>query len=270
MVKKGVPYPGVQRIEQVITKAGSSQLGHVRFVATEGSTMARRKRRRVSGAVLIIEAEEAYRAVIETCVRLAGCRAEAVSDLQLALPKLESESFDALIWGLLPEEDRWSEVVAQLRARTEARVLLLADHFEAAQAAYEAGADQVLPKPFIPSALVGALKAALRSAPSLMMHLASRVEVKGMTFDGEGRTLQFNSEQVSFTVQEWDLLAVFLSHPNRFLSAREIIRFGWRAGEHEAEQLRIYVRRLRLKLEPLDVACRLVSQHNRGYCLIID
>jgi DNA-binding response OmpR family regulator len=61
-----------------------------------------------------------------------------------------------------------------------------------------------------------------------------------------------------------------LSHPNRFLSAREIIRLGWRAGEHEAEQLRIYVRRLRGKLEPLEVACRLVTQHNRGYCLIVD
>jgi DNA-binding response OmpR family regulator len=103
-----------------------------------------------------------------------------------------------------------------------------------------------------------------------MMHLASRVEIKGMTFDGEGRTLQFKGEQVSFTVQEWDLLAVFLSHPNRFLSAREIIHFGWRAGAHEAEQLRTYVRRLRLKLEPLGVACRLVSQHNRGYCFIVD
>jgi DNA-binding response OmpR family regulator len=259
---------GVQRIEQVITKAGSGQLPHARVVATEESTVARRKRSRVSGAVLIIEADEAYRAVIETCVRLAACRAEAVSDLQLALPKLES--VDALIWGLPPDEDRWSEVVAQLRAVTDARVLLLADHFEAAQAAYEAGADQVLPKPFIPSALVGALRAALRRSPSLMMHLASRVEIKGMTFDGEGRTLQFNGQQVSFTLQEWDLLAVFLSHPNRFLSAGEIIRLGWRAGEHEAEQLRIYVRRLRLKLEPLDVACRLVTQHNRGYCLIVD
>jgi DNA-binding response OmpR family regulator len=61
-----------------------------------------------------------------------------------------------------------------------------------------------------------------------------------------------------------------LSHPNRFLSAGEIIRLGWRAGDHEAEQLRTYVRRLRLKLEPLDIPCRLISQHNRGYCLIVD
>lgn len=232
--------------------------------------MARRKRNRLAGAVLIVEAEEAYQAVIETCVRLADGRAEVVSDLQLALRKLEGESFDALIWGISPDEQRGPEALAGLPARTEARVILLADQFEAAQATYEGAVDQVLPKPFVPSALVGALKAALRRSPSLMMHMASRVEIKGMAFDGEARTLQFNGQHVSFTTQEWDLLAVFLSHPNRFLSAGEIIRLGWRAGDHEAEQLRIYVRRLRLKLEPLDIACRLVSQHNRGYSLIVE
>jgi DNA-binding response OmpR family regulator len=79
------------------------------------------------------------------------------------LPKLESQSFDALTWASPPRRTggrRWSH---QLRARTDDRVLLLADHFEAAQTAYEAATD--LPKPFIPSALVAALKAALRRSP---------------------------------------------------------------------------------------------------------
>jgi DNA-binding response OmpR family regulator len=228
------------------------------------------KRNRPSGAVLIVEPDEAYQAVIDTCVRLAGGRAQTVPDIELALAEPGGERFDALIWGAGPDEEGWSTVVAQLRAGTDARLIVLADHFEAASAATEGAVDQVLPKPFIPSALVGALKAALRKSPSLMMHLASRVEIKGMTFDGEGRTLQSNGDRVAFTLQEWDLLAVFLSNPNRFLSAGEIIRLGWRAGDHETEQLRTYVRRLRLKLEPLDIPCRLVSQHNRGYCLIVD
>ena len=232
--------------------------------------MARGKLNRLGGAVLIVEADEAYRAVMETCARLARGRAQATDDVQLALRTLESQSFDAVVCGIGPDEERWPEVAAQLRARTEARVLLVADHFEAAQGAVENAADQVLPRPFVPSALVGALKAALRRSPSLMMHMATRVEIRGMTFDGERQTLQFNGEEVSFTDQEWSLLAVLLSHPNRFLSAREIIRLGWHAGEHEVEQLRVYVRRLRLKLDPLDIACRLVSQHNRGYCLIVD
>ncbi len=240
-------------------------------MGTTGSTSVRARRRdRGSGSVLVVEADEAYLAVIETCVRLADCRAQAVSDIAAALARLEEASFDALIWGSGPEEDRYSETVAVLRARSDARVLLLADQFDAARLADDVGADHVLPKPFIPAALVGALRAALRRSPALMMHLASRVEIKGMTFDAGGRTLQFEGAHVSFTAQEWDLLAVFLSNPNRFLTAREIVRQGWRAGAHEVEQLRTYVRRLRQKLEPLGISLRLVSQHNRGYCLIVD
>jgi DNA-binding response OmpR family regulator len=91
----------------------------------------------------------------------------------------------------------------------------------------------------------------------------------GCTFDREGRTVRFDGGHLAFTTQEWDLLAIFLSHPNRFLTAREIIRLGWRAGAHEVDQIRIYVRRLRQKLEPPGIPCHLVSQHNRGYCLVV-
>ena len=64
----------------------------------ENSTLPKsRARRRGSSAVLIVDADEAYRAVIETCVRLAGCRAEAVNDLAMALARLDGGSFDVLI-----------------------------------------------------------------------------------------------------------------------------------------------------------------------------
>jgi two-component system response regulator ResD len=236
----------------------------------DSSFVRARGRDRGSGAVLVVEADEAYRAVIETCVRLAGCRAEATTDLAAALSRLEGASFDVLVWGSGPEEVRHAETAGLLRATTDAHVILLADQFEIAHSAQEAGADQVLPKPFVPSVLVGALRAALRRSPALMMHLASRVEIKGIIFDAAGRSLQCDDTHVSFTIQEWDLLAIFLSHPNRFMTAREIIRLGWRAGTHEVEQLRTYVRRLRQKVEPLNVPLRLVSHHNRGYCLVVD
>jgi hypothetical protein len=49
----------------------------------------------------MIEADEAYQAVIETCLRLTGCRAEAISDLDLALPKLESLEVLAGLGGMV-------------------------------------------------------------------------------------------------------------------------------------------------------------------------
>src|SRR5206468_1577688 len=54
---------------------------------TGSSSIRARRRDRGSGAVLVVEADEAYRAVIETCVHLADCRTEATTDLTAALAR---------------------------------------------------------------------------------------------------------------------------------------------------------------------------------------
>jgi DNA-binding response OmpR family regulator len=89
-----------------------------------------------------------------------------------------------------------------------------------------------------------------------------------MLLEGGLRKLAYKGTEVTFTRPEWDLLSILFSHPDRFLGAQEILRLGWSAGEHAAEQLRTYVHRLRQKLEPLDLPCQLLSQHGQGYCLL--
>jgi DNA-binding response OmpR family regulator len=88
-----------------------------------------------------------------------------------------------------------------------------------------------------------------------------------MTLDGGRRKLAFGGSEVLLTRQEWDLFSILFSHPDRFITAQEILLLGWRAGDHAAEQIRTYVHRLRLKLEPLKLPCQLLSQHGQGYCL---
>src|SRR5207237_4494219 len=129
-------------------------------MSTPGAAGGRRRNR--GSAALVVEADDAYRAVIETCVGLAGCRAETVADLAGAVPRLAGERFDVLVWGTGPDDDGLADAVSRLRASTEAQLVLLTDHFEAVQPAGGTGADHVLPKPFVPSALVGALQAAMR------------------------------------------------------------------------------------------------------------
>ena len=95
-----------------------------------------------------------------------------------------------------------------------------------------------------------------------------RTTIRGIFLDGSRRNLTYQGAEVTFTRQEWDLLAILFSHPDRFLSAQEILRLGWTAGEHAAEQLRTYVHRLREKLDPLGLPCQLLSRHGQGYCLL--
>jgi DNA-binding response OmpR family regulator len=194
-----------------------------------------------------------------------------VADPTAGLAELERRSFDLVVWGVANAQSRrLVEVLGELRLRSQAPLIVLDDGIDVAQLALEAGADQWLPKPFVPGALVGAIRAALRKLASATVRVASKLEVRGMVLDGGRRALAFGGSEVSFTRQEWDLFMILASHPNRFLGAQEILRLGWRAGEHAAEQLRTYVHRLRAKIEPLSLPCRLVSEHGQGYCLMFD
>ena len=76
---------------------------------------------------------------------------------------------------------------------------------------YEAGASQVLPKPFVPDALIGAIKAELRG-PDIgsVVSIATKIEMGGLVFDATHRTVKSAEVTVSVTKREWQL-AVFLS-----------------------------------------------------------
>jgi DNA-binding response OmpR family regulator len=225
-------------------------------------------------SVLLLEADEPYRSAIEACIHLVGGRAEQFSCPKPAISALERRRYDLVVWGV-PETSGLgatlrAETIEEILSRSEAPLIVIDSGPDVAQINLEAGADQWLPKPFAPGALVGALRAALRRSAASTVPQILRIDIRGMVLDGDRRKLSFGGSDVYFTRQEWELLSILFSHPDRFLSAREILDLGWSAGEHAAEQLRTYVHRLRQKLEPLALPCRLLSQHGHGYSLLFD
>jgi len=217
---------------------------------------------------LLIEADEAYRASIGACVKLAGCDVESVDGCDAAIAALGSRPFELVVWGA-GADDAEDHVrrIAEMRMLTEAPLVLIAEGLGTARADLESGADQRLPKPFVPGVLVGSIRAALRKNPAPMVPPDTHVETHGMVFDGGERRLSLEDRHVDFTRREWALLLILLSHSNRYLGAHDILRLGWQTGKHGPEQVRIYVRRLRRKLEPVHPPCRLVSRRGQGYSL---
>lgn len=217
----------------------------------------------------MIEGDTAYRAAIVACMRLADCKVYDVATVPLALASLDHNRYDVIVWGVpIPTPPNRQASIEEIKLRTDAPIVLIAVGFETAQSDLEAGADQWLPKPFVPGALVGALRAALRRAISASDPVgAEDQEVRGMRFNGQERILLFRGTETSFSRQEWHLLSILLEHPNRFLTAPDVLRLGWRAGAYGPEEVRIYMGRLRRKMEPLELPCQLLARHGRGYCL---
>jgi DNA-binding response OmpR family regulator len=215
---------------------------------------------------LVIEANAEYRAVIACCAGLADVTVESVASVSAGVRRLADSEFDLIIWGVPPGDPRRGPVIAQIHEESTAPLVLVDEAHEEARVSYEAGADQILPKPFVPGQLVGAIKAALRGpGPTSVVPLATRIELAGTTIDSESRSITRGDRSVSFSKRDWELLTFLLANPGQWFTAEDLVRLAWRSTRYSSEQLRSYVLRLRRKMEPLDLPFALTSQQGRGY-----
>jgi two-component system KDP operon response regulator KdpE len=218
--------------------------------------------------VLVVEGNACYRSVISHIVELAGGQWESVSEIDPGRKLLAgSRRFDLVIIGLDPESDINPEILTEIRSI--APIIVLDETYNGALQKFEAGAEQILPKPFVPDALVGAIKVEFRSAgPSSVVPIATKIEVGGLVFDVKRRAILREDAEVRFTKREWEVLAFLLASPQSYFSAEEILAETW-GMEASTEQLRSYVARMRDKLSPFKAWCQLVSEKGRGYSLFI-
>lgn len=223
--------------------------------------------------VLVVDANAGYRSVISHVVELAGGEFESVADFDAARRQLErSTKFDLVILGMSAESRVSPKQLSELRAEARCPFILLDESSDDAGATletYEAGASQVLPKPFVPDALIGAIRSDLRGPdPSSVVSIATKIEMGGLVFDTKQRTVRSTEATVSLTKREWQLLAFFLTNPNQLFAAEDVALPAW-GPDASIEQFRTYVTRLRKKLSPFDGVCEVVNEKGRGYKLVL-
>ncbi len=243
----------------------------------QGSAMGKSKTRPRQRAqlprILVVDSNAGYRSVISHVVELAGAEFESVAELDAARRQLDRpRKFDLVILGMSSDSRVTPKQLGELRAAARAPFILLdessAESGETLET-YEAGASQVLPKPFVPDALIGAIKSQLRGPDvSSVVSIATKIELGGLTFDAKQRTVKSGQGNVSLTKREWQLLSFFLSNPNQFFAAEEVALPAW-GPEASLEQFRTYVTRLRKKLSPFNGVCELVNEKGKGYRLLL-
>ena len=155
---------------------------------------------------------------------------------------------------MLPGEDGLS-IARRLRSDHKLPIVMISARGEELDriVGLEVGADDYLPKPFNPRELLARIRAVLRRsglADEPGPALSSRHEFGEFRFDGERRDLYRNDQEVELSRAEFDLLQVFLNHPNRVLS-RDLIMDCLSGGDRDPFDRSIDVRvtRLRHKIE---------------------
>src|SRR5579864_2616476 len=146
--------------------------------------------------VLVIEGNPSYRSVISHVVEIAGGQWESVADVDPGRKLLAGHrKFDLIIVGLDAESRLAPEILTEIRSK--APVIIVDETYNDSLETFEAGAEQILSKPFAPDTLVGAIKAELRgSGPGSVVPLATKIELGGLVFDARARAILHHEEEV--------------------------------------------------------------------------
>jgi two-component system KDP operon response regulator KdpE len=177
---------------------------------------------------------------------------EASNGLE-ALALWETERPHIMILDVMMPRMSGLDVLRRVRERSTIPIIVLTalDAESDKVAAFELGADDYLTKPFGVVELMARIQAVLRRTSWTTVEPDSGVRRYGdLEIDLEGRLVYLNGTKVPLSPTEFTLLEHLVTNANKVLSHRTLLKKVWGAeyGD-EAEYLRVYMGRLRRKLE---------------------
>jgi two-component system KDP operon response regulator KdpE len=178
---------------------------------------------------------------------------------------------DAVILDLGLPDMSGGEVLAKLREWSSVPVLILsvADGEADKIAAFDAGADDYVTKPFAMGELLARLRTALRHARPAKDSPDFRNG--DLRLDLAARTVEVRGAAVQLTPTEYDLLVLFARHAGKVITHRQIMKEIW--GPYRAEEtqyLRVYMTQLRKKLEQdPHLPTMFVTESGVGYRMVL-
>lgn len=162
-----------------------------------------------------------------------------------------TETFDAAVLDLgLPKVDGVT-VLKSWRAHertTPVLVLTARDGWPDKVAAFKAGADDFLTKPFKVEELILRLRALVRRANG---HASSVIKLGGLTFDAQLGSFELDGLPLKLTAFEWRVLSCLMLRKETTVDRRELIERVYDGdAEVDSNSIEVIIGRLRRKIGP--------------------
>jgi two-component system KDP operon response regulator KdpE len=199
-----------------------------------------------------------------------GYRVFTASNGVEALAIFKNEHLQLVIMDIMMPHMDGLETTRRIREESHVPVIILTAMGEEADKvrAFDLGADDYLTKPFGVGELLGRVKAVLRRADWSEPASSEQRIVRGeIEVDLERHKVNVRGNTVDMTPTEFSLLVYLMKNAGKALHHRAILQHVWGAeyGD-EAEYLRVYVGKLRQKIESDPLQPRyLHTEHGIGY-----
>ena len=222
--------------------------------------------------ILVVEDDPNIVDLIRSNLAVRGFETLVSTDGSRVLQTLETEQPDLILLDLmLPSIDGF-ELCKQVRERSSVGVIVVSarggDHDKVA--ALNLGADDYLTKPFSIDELLARIAATLRRTRPAPVETQSTVIAltDDLEMDLANRQVTRDGTELHLTPTEFALLRELVVNRGKLLTHSQLLRRVWGPGyETETEYVRVYVRRLRAKLEPEGSPPLILTQPRVGYRL---
>jgi two-component system KDP operon response regulator KdpE len=200
--------------------------------------------------VVVIDDEVQIRRLLRLTLESGGFSVRDCESGQVGLGEIAFRRPDAVVLDLGLPDIPGVDVLRRLREWTQVPILILSvrDREDDKVAALDAGADDYLTKPFNGRELLARLRVMLRHAKP--DDGISVVRFGSIEVDFTTRVVTKAGAAVPLTAKEYALLGLLVAHRGKVLTHRQILRDIWGPNsEEQTHYLRVYVDRLRRKLE---------------------
>jgi DNA-binding response OmpR family regulator len=183
---------------------------------------------------------------------------------------VKKESPDVVILDINLPDISGFEVLKRIREFSMVPVVVLTVRSEDTDVlrGLEAGADDYIIKPFNYLTLLARIKAVLRRTDTGGTLKEGNVTVSPrLKIDFVNQKVQVDNRFVKLTPIEYQLLVILIKNKDKIISYQYITEEVWhKKFENDTENLRIYIRRLRKKLQDIPPQM-ILNKHGSGYVL---
>jgi two-component system KDP operon response regulator KdpE len=226
-----------------------------------------------SPVVLVVDDEVQIRRFLRAGLELDGFNVQDAETGGDALRSATLKPPDLVILDLgLPDMDG-CEVLDRLRAWSSVPLIVLSVRSNEAEKVrlLESGADDYVVKPFGMAELLARAHAAMRRQARATL-AEPVVRVGALAIDLPARIVTVNGARVTLTPKEYRLLQLLAQHAGNVVTHQYLLKEVWGSPHlHDTHYLRIFVRKLRQKIEDDPTQPRiLLTELGVGYRLAIN